>query len=116
MVVLINKVDVARSSTLTKADIGMYAIMSNGCFIAFFTDKADAEECEKLLTWQAICYMVIVSVWSELKKELVMEEIDIQFKKLLKRNKLFTVLWFVYGFCGLVAAGWFIIAIKLIGG
>ena len=50
MVVLINEVDVARSSTLTKADIGMYAIMSNGCFIAFFTDKADAEECEKLLT------------------------------------------------------------------
>ena len=45
-----------------------------------------------------------------------MEQIDIEFKRLLKRNKLFTVLWFVYGFCGLAAAGWFIIAIKLIGG
>ena len=49
MVTQINEQDVARSSTLTKEDIGMYAILSNGCYIAFFTNKEDAVACEGCL-------------------------------------------------------------------
>ena len=49
MVTQINEQDVARSSTLTSSDVGMYAILLNGCYVAFFTDKADAVACEMCL-------------------------------------------------------------------